>query len=581
MLFGVVSAGIMVLIAGLLPYQAAKRFAAANDNLEHQYVTLGALDAIQTSLQTAIAELRGYMVTGDGELVERFHRALDAMHESEARAAGLLADEPEILPSFKILQQQLRAREDHLKIAESVAAGGPAAVLAGIDLRLARQQTADVTETISHIRSQLDAYTTARETKIASAFRRLQLTLTLFLISSLVTLAILYRYGRSSRERRQAALAEAEEQRRISDSIIDNAPVAIYLREAAGRTLVRVNPMMAQMSGKPIDLLLGAKGCPFGAQEIERALLAEEQSLVANRQWLSNGQFELDAPGGKLTIDVRTVLIPDPRGEVRYVLRLIDDITAQRKAMETERASAAALEQKSKALEFANRELESFSYSVSHDLRAPLRAIEGYASILAEDNATQLDEAGQRYLQNIRNGATKMGVLIENLLSFSRLNRHAMVPTDCDTPALVQNAWQAVRNAHPETKAQLTVLNLPHCRGDMHLLEQVWINLLDNAAKYSGKSEDPRITVRAESGDDGREIIFHVEDNGAGFDMRYYDKLFNVFQRLHSESQFPGTGVGLAIVQRIVTRHGGRAFARGEPGKGACFSFALPTGAPT
>lgn len=569
MLFGVVTAGLMVLVAGLMPYQAAKRFAEANDNLKHQYVTLGALDSMQRGLPTAIAELRGYAMSGDTVLLDAYRAAMAAMHENEARAARLLEDEPEILASFQSLQQLLREREANLAIAESVAAGGAAAVLSAVNRELARKQTAAVNEAFASLRSQLDGYIAERESALDKAYHRLQLMLALFLVASLAVLALLYRIAIRTRARRNAALAEAEAQRRISDSIIDNAPLAIYLRNASDQTLIRTNPKWTALRGS------------LGNGAIEGALLQEERKLLESGQWVANGEYELNAEEGASIIQTRTVLIPDLTGNVRYILRLIDDVTESRKAERAEREFAATLQQKSQALEMANKELESFSYSVSHDLRAPLRAIEGYAAILAEDNAAQLDDSGRRYLQNIRDGATRMGVLIQDLLAFSRLNRQALMPTDCDTQALVQGAWQSVRTAHPDRQAQLTVLDLPHCRGDAHLLQQVWVNLLDNAAKYSSKTPEPRITVRAEASEDGREMLFHVEDNGAGFDMRYYDKLFNVFQRLHGESQFPGTGVGLAIVQRIVVRHGGRVFARGEPGKGACFSFALPLGSPT
>jgi light-regulated signal transduction histidine kinase (bacteriophytochrome) len=224
----------------------------------------------------------------------------------------------------------------------------------------------------------------------------------------------------------------------------------------------------------------------------------------------------------------------------------------------------------------ADQELDQLLYAISHDLRAPLRAIEGYAAILSEDHAGQLDEQGRRFLQNIRDSATRMAQMIQAFASLSRHNRQPLAAADCDTRKLVDEAWKAVLEKQPGTKARLDIQALPTSWGDARLLEQVWTHLLDNAAKFSSKVADPQITVRGESSPDGAEATFSVEDNGVGFDMRYGDRLFNLFQRLHSESQFPGLGSGLAIVQRVVLRHGGRAWATGEPDKGACFSFALP-----
>ena len=581
MFIGVAAAGLMVVVAGLLPYQAARRFAEANANLQHQYVTLGALSAFKAALPTAVSELRGYIVTHDPSSLTRYQEGMAAMHAAESRAEELLRNEPGIHESFKRVQVLTREKEALLKITEAAAPGGSEVVVRTIDRQRIRAQSEELDRAYAEVRSKLDGSIADEQAALNSAFGRLKLTLALFLGASLAVLTILYRVARKTTARRDTALADLEEQSRISDSIIDNAPVAMYLRDAENHALVRVNPRLCAMSGKPRAELLGSTGCPFGAGDMEQSLLVEEKQLIADSQWVANGEYEVATALGDRILQVRTVLIPDQQGGVRHILRLIEDVTERREADRAEQEFASTLEQKGKALEMANKELESFSYSVSHDLRAPLRAIEGYASILAEDNAAQLDDTGRRYLQNIRDGATRMGTLIQDLLAFSRLNRQALTPVDCETQLVVQAAWRTVRTAHPELMAQLTVLNLPRCRGDTHLLEQVWMNLLDNARKYSSKTPDPHITVRGESSEDGSEVIFHVEDNGAGFDMRYYDKLFNVFQRLHSESQFPGTGVGLAIVQRIIVRHGGRVFARGEPGKGACFSFALPTGSAT
>ena len=220
-----------------------------------------------------------------------------------------------------------------------------------------------------------------------------------------------------------------------------------------------------------------------------------------------------------------------------------------------------------------NKELESFSYSVSHDLRSPLRAISGYARMLEEDYATNLDEEGRRYLSVVSKEAGRMGTLIDDLLAFSRLGREDFRPAAIDMTALVQDVVKEVRRtAAPATEIETEPL--PQAIGDRALLRQVWLNLLSNAAKYSGKQDEPRIRISAE--ERPSECVYRIEDNGAGFDMRHYDKLFGVFQRLHGFEEFHGTGIGLAIVKQVVTRHGGRVWAEGEPGRGAVFYFSLP-----
>lgn len=220
----------------------------------------------------------------------------------------------------------------------------------------------------------------------------------------------------------------------------------------------------------------------------------------------------------------------------------------------------------------SNSELESFTYSVSHDLRAPLRAIDGFARMLSERAADRLDAEDRRLLEVVRKSSKTMGQLIDDLLHLSRLGRAPLQKHPIDMQALVEEVWREL----PSFSGDIRFDALPATEGDRTLLRQVWINLLSNAVKFSSKSEQPAITVSAESS--AHEVRYQVRDNGAGFDSRYLAKLFNVFQRLHSADEYPGTGVGLAIVARVITRHGGRVWAEGEPGKGACFHFALPAG---
>jgi light-regulated signal transduction histidine kinase (bacteriophytochrome) len=234
-----------------------------------------------------------------------------------------------------------------------------------------------------------------------------------------------------------------------------------------------------------------------------------------------------------------------------------------------------ALDRANLNLEAANRELESFSYSVSHDLRSPLRAIDGYSLMLEEDYAPQLDETGRRYIQTIRGGSQRMAALIDDLLTFSRLSRQALNRQTVDMTMLARRAAAEVLENQPEPKPAVNIPDLPPVPGDPALLRQVWTNLIGNAVKYSAKSSTPEVLVRAEK--EGRQVRYEIQDNGVGFDMKYADKLFGVFQRLHSMDEYPGTGVGLAIVQRIVARHKGAVTAKGERGKGATFGFTLPT----
>lgn len=233
-------------------------------------------------------------------------------------------------------------------------------------------------------------------------------------------------------------------------------------------------------------------------------------------------------------------------------------------------------QRRSEELAAAYRDLESFSYSISHDLRAPLRAVDSFAQILEEDFAERLDEEGRRIIRIIRNGSQRMDQMIVGLLEFSRVGRGSG-PLDLaliDMTLLASAAAAEVRAVYTGPEPRIDVADLPAVAGDVTVIRQVWCNLIDNALKYSAKRAEPRIRISGRIED--REAIYQVEDNGAGFDMRYADKLFGVFQRLHRTEEFSGTGVGLAIVHRIVMRHSGRIWAQSAPDAGACFQFALP-----
>ncbi|HET7831488.1 MAG TPA: ATP-binding protein [Gallionella sp.] len=224
-------------------------------------------------------------------------------------------------------------------------------------------------------------------------------------------------------------------------------------------------------------------------------------------------------------------------------------------------------------LEAANKELETFSFSVSHDLRAPLRAISGFSMILLEDYAGKLDDEGKRLLNVVRENVARMEQLIEDILQFSRAGRLEINVTEVDMEALAHAVLEELGSASGG-KLQVTIGHLPSAQGDRAMLRQVLVNLLSNALKFSRNKEEPRIEMIGSVAQG--EAVFFVKDNGAGFNMQYVDKLFGVFQRLHTVDEFEGTGIGLAIVKRIITRHGGRVWAEGKVNEGATFYFALP-----
>lgn len=230
--------------------------------------------------------------------------------------------------------------------------------------------------------------------------------------------------------------------------------------------------------------------------------------------------------------------------------------------------------QRTAQLEAANKELEAFSYSVSHDLRSPLRAIDGFSKIVIEDYNGKLDEEGRRLLNIVRDNTQKMGQLIDDLLTLSRLGRKEIQISNIDMTELARNIFDELKASDVQRNLQFDIKALPHAYGDRALIHQVFANLISNAIKFTKPKDAAAIEVGGWGEEE--ENIYYVKDNGIGFDMQYKDKLFGVFQRLHSESEFEGIGVGLAIVHRIIHRHGGRLWAEGEVNKGAAFYFTLP-----
>jgi PAS domain S-box-containing protein len=355
---------------------------------------------------------------------------------------------------------------------------------------------------------------------------------------------------------RTAALEAA---RRELEDLYDRAPCGYHSVDAQG-IIVRINATWLSWLGYAREDVVGRMNhADLMTPESARSFREETFPRFRRDGFLENAEFEYRRKDGTtFTGALNATSIYDAQG--RYVMSrsTVFDVSARKRSEER----LAAL----------NKELESFSYSVSHDLRAPLRAIDGYARMLDEDRGPHLGDEGRRLLGVVRSSAQRMGRLIDDLLEFSRLGQLVPAPKPLDMAALARETAAELAADHP--RATVSVADLPGALADRALLKQVWINLLGNALKYSAQAQAPRIEVAGRA--DGEMLVYSVRDNGVGFDMRYAGKLFGVFQRLHRQEEFPGTGVGLAIVQRIVSRHGGRVWAEGKPGEGACFSFSLP-----
>ena len=380
-------------------------------------------------------------------------------------------------------------------------------------------------------------------------------------------------------ERRQAeeALKQAEERYR---SIFENAVEGIFQSTPEGHYL-SANPALARMHGydSPQDLIASVRDIRH-----QRYVNPEERTRFQKtiEEHASVKEFvteEYREDGSRIWVSINARAVRGPDGEIRYYEGTVEDISERKKAEEEIRELNLELEQRVRDrtadLEAANKELEAFAYSVSHDLRAPLRHIDGFVELLQEKTAAAPDEESRHYMSVISNSARKMGVLIDDILSFSRMGRQEMSKTQVDLGNLVQEVIRELQIDAEGRDIHWSIADLPVVTGNRAMLRIVLVNLISNALKFTRSREPAEIEIGCVSGM-GSEIQVFVRDNGVGFDMNHADKLFGVFQRLHRADEFEGTGIGLASVLRIITRHGGRTWAEGKVNHGATFYFSLP-----
>lgn len=361
--------------------------------------------------------------------------------------------------------------------------------------------------------------------------------------------------------------------------LFDNNPMPMWVIDLKTFKFLDVNKMAIIQYGYSRQEFLNMTAVDIRPKEDRETFIKSDHAFTTTKENYKRGIWRHSKKDGTIIqVDINAHEIIFEGFPARLILAM--DVTDQKEAEEKIKLLNENLEKKvaerTAQMESVNKELEAFSYSVSHDLRTPLRAINGYSKILEEDYYNILDNEGKRLLSTVQENATKMGNLIDDLLSFSRLGKKEIVKTVVDMMLLVENNISELSKVD-QFKTNITLKKLHPAQADSALMNQVWINLLSNAIKYSLNKPQPEIIIQSEKSDN--EIVYSIKDNGAGFDMEYADKLFGVFQRLHSTSDFEGTGVGLALVHRIITKHGGRVWAVGEVNKGATFYFTIPINA--
>jgi PAS domain S-box-containing protein len=355
-----------------------------------------------------------------------------------------------------------------------------------------------------------------------------------------------------------------------------SAPYAITLTRPSDGRIVEVNETFFSITGYDRTEVMGKNTVDLRLWEHDQDRAAAVDALLKTGK-VHGKEFSFRKKNGEAITGLFSAEIITIDGE-KNILSSIGDITARKQAEEAVRRLNEELEsrvlQRTAQLEASNREVESFSYSVSHDLRSPLRSIDGFSQALYEEYGDKLNDTGKGYLDRVRKATQKMGLLIDDLLKLLKVTRSEIQPESIDLSSMVRGIAEAKQKNNPDRVVEATVQEGIVVQGDPHLIRIALMNLLDNAWKFTVNASHPRIEFGAVAKDG--ETCYFIRDNGVGFDMAYADKMFGAFQRLHTPEEFAGTGIGLATVQRIIHRHRGRVWAEGEVGKGATFYFTLP-----
>jgi len=562
--FGLALIILLVVAAGA--YHVTGQFIKANEWVAHTLKVNEAITEAFSNVQDMQSAERGYVITADETLLEPYHAAVATTNEQLKKLRSLAADDPsqrdtvaklETLVAKEIAwtKEVIVMRRDRDREAATEK------VVSGMGTRIVDE----IRSVVTTMRTEEDALLRARTA--AARKREVQTVLGLgvgFAVSALILLITFHFLRCENIERRQASM-ERDHIFTLSPDMLCTVGFDGYFK--------RVNPSFERTLGYAKQELLAEPSLNFVHPDDRAVTVAEAATLARgavtrqfeNRYRCKDGSYKL--------LQWNTTSVPP--NQLLYAA--IRDITERKRAEEEIRKLNAELHQRTRQhtaeLEATNKELEAFCYSVSHDLRAPLRTIDGFSMALLEDYAGKLDETGRDHLQRVRAAAQHMGELIDDLLNLSRLSRGDIHRESVDLTQMAKTVVAELRERDPQRQVEVAIADGLVAQGDSHLLRVVLDNLLGNAWKFTTKQPHARIEFGSGGGNGDRE--FFVRDNGAGFDMTYADKLFGAFQRLHSATEFSGTGVGLATVQRIVHRHGGQVRAEAEINKGATFYFTL------
>jgi PAS domain S-box-containing protein len=557
-----------VCVAGF-SYHSVRDFEARAVWVQHTHTVLNVLEEAHSTLRDTVSSARGYALSGNDEYRGNFEAGVRQLNSLMHELRLLMHDNPAQLQKLSVTEDLVAQR---LVLARKLLELAPKTSQA--QLLEGKTLSDEIRANFLDMKGSENALLATRSQETASSARITILAVLGGSLLSIVLLVVVYRKLRLEMAKRADAQQKTQAYTNEIEDLYNNAPCGYHAVDETNKKIIKINDTELKWLGYTRDQVVGKMThaellAPESAERYVRELLPQ---LLLKREIISQDLKYQRSDGSVFTALLNATAILNPETGHLVSRTVIYDISERKRAEDEIEALNADLKRQALHLHNVNKELESFSYSVSHDLRAPLRAISGYAMILEEDYAQVLEDKGREQLQVIRRNVKKMDELINDLLKLAKSTTGDLAPERFAMEDLVMQTISELRQENP--RVTFDVAAMGSVVANRGLVAQVWENLLSNAIKFSSKSEQPLVRVTAEEGED--EIVYGVHDNGVGFDMRYAHKLFGTFQRLHRQEEYAGTGIGLALVQRIVIRHAGRVWAESTLKEGASFYFSLP-----
>jgi PAS domain S-box-containing protein len=542
-------------VVAVLTYRSIDGASETLGWMEHTSQVLRQLDEVNATYARSASARRAYVVAGDSSQLPDVAAQDERLTRTIAAVRDLLSDNPTQVRRLDLLKQLYGQRISDLEssVERRRLAGAASETAEGLAL------TARIRTVREEMVGEENRLLAERHAQTERDVSRTKVADVVGTAASLAILLYVFRRLRQAEDSHQRA-------NRFLDSIVENIPNMIFVKEAGELRFERFNRAGEELLGVERKDLIGKNDHDMFPRDQAEAFQRRDRETLAAGTIVDIAEEPIQTKAGERWLHTKKVPVLDEDGAPKYLLGISEDITERR-------ATAAALRAAKDVAEAANQELEAFSYSVAHDLRAPLRAIDGFGLALAEDCAGKLDPESADHLKRIRASAQHMGQLIDGLLGLSKVTRGDLVREKVDMTKIARGSGARLRDANPHREVELVIREGLVAEGDARLVAAAFDNLLSNAWKFTSKCTQARVEVGRLEEDKEEKTVFFVGDNGVGFDPTYAHKLFGAFQRLHGASEFEGSGIGLATVQRIVRRHGGRIWADGKVGQGATFYF--------